>query len=734
MGTRLPAGNSRFSWLWSTQVNPKLFKNHHYKIMLEIAAMSTLLAVMLYIMMSAIMNVPVFEGIIRAIVIPTIIAPLMCRRLFQVLIKVDLTEEALQNSETRYRDIFENTGTATIIVAQNKKITMANTEFTQLSGYDREEIEGKMNWTDFVAQEDLKRMENYHLERRKENNGAPAAYEFQFVDRFGNTRQILVKVNMISGTEESVAALLDITEIVKVKSDLKESEKKFRSITASAKDAIIMMNGDGKTSYWNEAAEKMFGYANNDILGKELHQIIAPQDYHSAYQTAIPKYKKSGDGPVLGKTLELTGLNKDGLRFPIELSVSTIKLNGEWHAIGIIRDISERKKLEEELRHAHKMEAIGTLAGGIAHDFNNILSAIIGYTELSKIDTPEESKVSDYLDNILEAGNRAKELIQQILIFSRQGERELKPVLVKEAVKEALKLLRASLPSTIDIRQNILSDAMAMSDPIQIHQILMNLGANAGHAMQQKGGILQVDLKNVQLDSRFAARFPKIKPGLYVNLTVSDTGVGMRPEVQKRIFDPFFTTKQRGKGTGMGLAVVHGIVERCGGIILSYSEPGNGSVFKVYLPVSESTQIPDKAALTPLPEGRENILLVDDEPHIVEIGTKMLESLGYGVVAMTNPMDALDRFRAQPHDFDLVITDKTMPSITGDKLIQELFAIRNDIPVILCTGFNSRITGKKIEKMGIDGLLQKPYVQSELAQLVRKVLDAPKSISFSRMN
>jgi CheY-like chemotaxis protein len=208
----------------------------------------------------------------------------------------------------------------------------------------------------------------------------------------------------------------------------------------------------------------------------------------------------------------------------------------------------------------------------------------------------------------------------------------------------------------------------------------------------------------------------------------------MRPEVLKRIFDPFFTTKQRGKGTGMGLAVVHGIVENCGGLILSHSEPGKGSVFKVYLPVAESTPLPDKVAATQLPVGGESILLVDDEPPLVEVGTKILENLGYGVVAMTNPMDALDRFRAQPHDFDLVITDKTMPNMTGDKLIQELSTIRNGIPVILCTGFNSGITEENAEKMGVNGLLMKPYVQSELAQLVRKVLDKSTSISPFQMD
>ncbi len=369
------------------------------------------------------------------------------------------------------------------------------------------------------------------------------------------------------------------------------------------------------------------------------------------------------------------------------------------------------------------MEAIGTLAGGIAHDFNNILSAIIGYTELSKINITEERKISDYLDSVMEAGNRAKELVHQILTYSRQAEMEIKPVSVKVIVKEVLKLLRASMPATIEIKQSIGSDSLVMGDPTQIHQLFMNLCVNAGHAMKEKGGILEVNLNNVQLDAESTSQIPDVKPGSYLNLTVGDTGKGMPNEVMERIFDPFFTTKERGEGTGMGLAVVHGIVKGCGGAIHAYSEPGKGTSFNVYLPLTERAFESNIDAKVALPRGEERILLIDDEPDLVEIGKQMLESLGYKVVTRTSSIEALKLFRAKTDQFDLVITDMTMPQMTGDTLAGEVVAIRKDIPIILCTGFSYQIAENQPRNTGIRGLLMKPILRSKLAQLVRKVLD-----------
>ncbi len=388
--------------------------------------------------------------------------------------------------------------------------------------------------------------------------------------------------------------------------------------------------------------------------------------------------------------------------------------------------LSDRKKIEKALVQTQKMEAIGNLAGGIAHDFNNILSAIIGYTELASMAIPQNSQISDYLNSIMQAGNRARNLVQQILTYSRQSEREHKPLLMKLVTKEAIKLLRASLPSTIEIRQNLNSDALVMGDPTQIHQILMNLCTNAGHAMKESGGILEVNLLDVDIDSTYISRHPGLKPGPYIKLTVSDTGCGIPENVIDRVFDPFFTTKKREGGTGMGLAVVQGIVESCQGTIHVESEPEIGTRFKVFLPTIESAMTDDDETAETIPEGVEKILFIDDEPTLIDIGKRMLENLGYQVTAVKNPEEALILFREQVNTFDLVVTDMTMPEMTGDKLARKLIAIRKDIPVVLCTGFSSGVTEEKAKKMGIRGFLMKPIILSDIAKLVRKLLDEAK--------
>lgn len=416
----------------------------------------------------------------------------------------------------------------------------------------------------------------------------------------------------------------------------------------------------------------------------------------------------------------------------IDFSLSPVR-NDNGDVIFVVpegRDITEirqseeeRAKLQRQLNRAQKMEAIGTLAGGIAHDFNNILSAIIGYAELSKMSLDKKGKMERYLGEIDKAGNRAKGLVQQILTFSRQTKQEQRPVSLKLIAEESLKLLRASLPVTIDIRPNLMSDSLVMGDPTQIHQIFMNLCTNAGHAMRETGGILEVVLTDVELDQAFTDRYHDLKSGPYLKLVVIDTGCGMSQDVLDRIFDPFFTTKEQGEGTGMGLAVVHGIVESCGGEIYAHSEPGEGTSFKVFLPISAGAPEQEEKTETVLSKGTERILFVDDEPALIDIGQQILERLGYKVTTALNPHAALDLFKSQPGGFDLVITDMTMPKITGDRLTAELVAVRSDIPVILCTGFSSELTDDKLKTLGIKGFLMKPIIPSEIATLIRQVLD-----------
>jgi PAS domain S-box-containing protein len=417
---------------------------------------------------------------------------------------------------------------------------------------------------------------------------------------------------------------------------------------------------------------------------------------------------------ILEQFAELAVIAIDNSRLYDELSSELKKSNSLQQ---------ERDKIESQLRQAQKMESIGTLAGGIAHDFNNILFAIMGYTELALDSVERETPLYENLQEVFHAANRAKDLVKQILTFSRQTEQERQPVQVKLIVNEALKLLRASLPSTIEVGRNIKSDALVMADPTQIHQILLNLCANAEHAMREKGGVLKVELENVELDADFTARHPDMTPGAYLYLTVGDTGHGMPPDVLARIFDPFFTTKETGEGTGMGLSVVHGIIGSYGGAITAYSEPGQGSTFKVYLPIIERRKEPRAEAEESIPTGSERILFVDDELALANLGKQTLESLGYDVDIRTGSIEALELFKNKPDRFDLVITDMTMPNMTGEDLAQELMHIKPNIPIILCTGFSAKIDDQKASAMGIRAFALKPIVRQKIATTIRKVLD-----------
>ena len=391
--------------------------------------------------------------------------------------------------------------------------------------------------------------------------------------------------------------------------------------------------------------------------------------------------------------------------------------------------VKERTKAlansEKQLQQVMKLQAIGTLAGGIAHDFNNILFPIVGYTELTMDDTPEDSQARQNLQEVLKATNRAKELVQQILAFSRQSSQERKPLKIQYLIKEAFKLLRATIPSSIEIDCDIDEFCGPINgDPTQIHQIIMNLCTNAYHAMQESGGKLEVKLKEININYEQSLERVGIKIGKHIELTVKDSGHGMDQQVMDRIFEPYYTTKEQGKGTGLGLSVIHGIVKNYGGDIVVSSQSGKGSTFKVYLPVIDEfeEEIETTAPSTEI-NGTERILLVDDEKQIIDIEQQILERLGYKVTPKTDSEEALEEFAAQPDRFDLVITDMTMPKMTGDQLAKRMMDIKPQIPVILCTGFNEAITEEKALAMGIDKFVMKPIIKDDLANTIRTVLD-----------
>jgi len=373
------------------------------------------------------------------------------------------------------------------------------------------------------------------------------------------------------------------------------------------------------------------------------------------------------------------------------------------------------------------MESIGTLAGGIAHDFNNILGIILGNTELAIDVVPEWNPARVNLDEIRIASLRARDVVRQLLSFARKTEVKKKPTNIAVIIKEALKLMRSSIPTSIEVRQNIVKEVdTILADSTQINQVLINLCINAAHAMIENDGILEVNLKNVELFENTASRYPGLKPGRYVNLIVSDTGHGISHEEIDRIFDPYFTTKEVGKGSGMGLAVVHGIVSGHGGTILVESEQSKGTTFSIFFPVIKAQAITESATFEELPSGHETILFVDDEESLVRMGRRILERLGYKVETRTSPIEALELFTSKPDEFDLIITDMAMPKMTGDKLANQVLKERPDMPIILCTGFSENIDGKTARGIGVAEYIEKPIELIDFAFKIRKVLDSHK--------
>ncbi len=370
------------------------------------------------------------------------------------------------------------------------------------------------------------------------------------------------------------------------------------------------------------------------------------------------------------------------------------------------------------------MEALGTVAGGIAHDFNNILGAILGYAEMAKEDAPPGTRFEKDLEKVLIAANRAKELVKQILAFSRQAQIERIPIKIQPLINEGLKMLRSSIPTTISITQDIDPESgIILADPTQVQQVLINLCTNAYHAMEKNGGELSVTLKTTFIGPDKQEILLHVSPGEYLEFTVSDTGSGIRPDVIGKIFDPYFTTNKIGEGTGMGLAIIHGIVSDYGGTITVESELGKGSSFHVYFPVVEKDAFPKIKKLEDIPEGKERILFIDDEELLAEMGRDMLERLGYHVTVRCSSIEALTTFQNTPNEFDIVITDQTMPGMTGADLARRMMQIRPDIPIILCTGYSNLIDEHSAKALGIKEFAFKPIAKNDIAKLIRKVLD-----------
>jgi CheY-like chemotaxis protein len=479
------------------------------------------------------------------------------------------------------------------------------------------------------------------------------------------------------------------------------------------------------TATYTDPEDKKFGLS----LGADRFFVkpLSPETLTAGVEEVLREYReRSPESPVNPVPAEDVYLKKynQALFHKLEDKLTQLETANRSLEMEIReREVAEEKmrRLENQLIQSQKMEAVGTLASGIAHDFNNILLAIMGYAEIALINTRAGQSGEKHIQEALKACERARELVNQILTFGRQTEIDRKPVQVKTVVKDVLKLLRASLPATIEINPHLESESLILANPTQIYQVVMNLGNNAAQAMNGGSGSIEFRLEDVELDDSAASAYHGLTPGRYLKLEVGDSGVGMTSDQLKRIFEPYYTTKPRGQGTGLGLSVVHGIVKNTGGAISVYSEPGQGSTFRLFFPIFESDTVAE-APPVELPEGgQERILFVDDEPTLLDIGKELLKRLGYRVTTCGDGHSALKTFKAGPDEFDLVITDMTMPGLTGDKLAVELVEIRPDLPVILCTGFGNAVMGQKACRTGVKAHLMKPFVLRDLAKTIREV-------------
>ena len=504
----------------------------------------------------------------------------------------------------------------------------------------------------------------------------------------------------------------------KVEADLRFSEARYRRFFDEDITGDSLSTVDGKIIDCNRAFARIFGFEHADeVIGLNIAAFYPRATDRPAVLERLRKERK-----LEGIDLQL--LHRSGRPlYCIGNLIGHFDQQGELIQISAyLFDDTKRVMLEKDLRQAQKLEAIGTLAGGIAHDFNNILSGIMGYTEIALSELPDDSPTSGKLRKALDATYRARELVQQILAFSRQNESDPRPIKLRPIIKEVLKLMRASLPATIEIRQELEANTTVLADPVQIHQVVMNLCTNAAHAMKHKGGTLTVSMGQEVLTERFTDCYPEMFPGAFARLSVQDNGDGISPAVMNRIFDPFFTTKSKTEGTGLGLSVVHGIVSKLGGAIKAVSSE-EGSRFEIFLPCAAETDDQPTEAPRPIPSGTETVVFIDDEVFQVDVGTQMLSSLGYRVIGFTDSCEALDYIGANVSAVDLVVTDMTMPHLTGMDLASRLLDLIPGLPIIICTGFSETMTPEIALSMGISAFVSKPVRLAELAGKVREVLD-----------
>ncbi|MCB9481786.1 MAG: PAS domain S-box protein [Desulfobacteraceae bacterium] len=638
-----------------------------------------------------------------------------------------LIEESLKKSESKYKALFEGIKDAVFVHPcldeGFENFIEVNSAACERYGYTRDEFLN-MTTADIIASDELRR--KAEVQRKRVASRNISVFENEHKAKNGEVFPVEVSSQLfeIDGKKAIISLVRDITERRLAEENIIKSENKYKMLIENANDAIFVL-WENRIKFFNSRTEKLTGYTYEELMDSDFTVLIHPEDREAF---AVKNNERTDNNPLISF---FRIVNKNGAEIYAQMSSVDLEWEGMAATLNFLRDMTVQKKLEFQLIHAQKMESIGTLAGGIAHDFNNILSSVIGYAELAMDDARPGTNLHENLLEVLGAGMRARDLTKQILSISRNDETIKKPLQINPLVKEAVKMLRSAIPSSIEIHENVCSEPLVVfAEATRFHQVIVNLITNAMHAMNEMEGIIDVRLEPVSFDESSAVTYPDITPGKYAWLSVSDNGCGIESSHLDKIFEPYFTTKIKGEGTGLGLSIVHRIVKEHNGHISVYSETDKGTVFNIYLPLARKKSVNEPVIKTeePLPRGKEHILLVDDEPTIVKMQKHQLENLGYEVTAETSSRIALETFRSNPDKFSAVITDMTMPNMTGDKFASALKEIRKDIPVILCTGFSEKINGNT-ETLNIDSFLMKPVQKIKMAKTLRQVIDKNKKES-----
>jgi len=624
--------------------------------------------------------------------------------------------EALRASETRYQSIFENTGTVMMLIEEDMTISYANAEFEKIVGYKREEIEGKRKWTEFVDKTDLEKMMTQHRLRRSDPSQAIRSYEFRLVHREGFLRDLLLTVDIIPGTKRSVASLLDITERKRAEEAVKKSEENYRLLFESAGEGILIAQ-DGIVQIANPALLEILGYPEDTITSRPFTSFIHPDDRTKALDLHLRRLK--GESLPVDYTLRI--IAADGTEKWLQIKSKLVSWNGHPASLNFVEDITERKQMESRLIQAQKLEAIGTLAGGMAHNFNNILTGIQGYASLMLMSMKPDNPHYERLKNIETQIKSGAELTGQLLGFARGGQYETKYLDLNQIISRSAALFGKTRKEIVMHMSLVRGPVIVQADQNQMEQVFLNLFMNAAQAMPSGGNIF-LETQRV-FHSSVSIHPLEAPPGAYVKITVMDTGVGMDEKTRERIFEPFFTTKQMGRGTGLGLATVYGIIKGHKGYIMADSILECGTTFTIYLPTSEQEVVREKTASAEILTGTETILVVDDEQVVLEISREFLESLGYRVYSAGSGQEAIAVYMEKHGEIDLVILDMILPGLSGGDTFDHLRLIDPDMKVLLASGYSINGKAQQILDRGCNGFIQKPFRLEILSQKVREILD-----------